>query len=84
MELCQDGTDIREPSDITVEFSEETVLKKLQRLAEDKSPGPDGMHPLLLKSCAESIAQPLAMIFQKSYDSGQIPSDWKSSYNTNI
>jgi len=51
-------------------------LKETTGLVEDKSPGPDGMHPLLLKSYAGSLAGPLAIIFQKSYESGQIPSDW--------
>jgi len=74
------GTDIRKPADIKVDFSEESVLKKLQGLAEDKSPGPDGIHPLFLKSCAMSLARPLAHIFQKSYDSSQIPSDWRTAH----
>ena len=34
-----------------IAFSEESVLARLQRLKPDKSPGPDGIHPMLLKSC---------------------------------
>ena len=74
------GTDIRELADISVDFSEDIVMKKMQALAEDKSPGPDGIHPLLLKTCAQSLARPLAIIFQKSYDSGQVPTDWKTAH----
>jgi len=37
------------------------------------------MHPLLLNRCAEVVAEPLALIFQKSFDTGQVPADWKSA-----
>ena len=53
------------------------VLKRLQKLNEGKSPGPDGLHPLLLKESAASIAEPLAIIFSKSYESVLLPTDWK-------
>lgn len=58
-------------------FDKETVLLKLQRLQPDKSQGPDGLNPKLLKECAESVAVPLAEIFQISLDEGQLPTDWK-------
>jgi len=32
-------------------FDKETVLQKLQRLQPDKSQGPDGLNPKLLKEC---------------------------------
>jgi len=60
-------------------FEPEIVLEKLRQLKSDKSPGPDGMHPLLLNRCAEVVAEPLAYIFQKSFDTGQVPTDWKSA-----
>jgi len=37
------------------------------------------MHPLLLNRCAEVVAEPLALIFQKSFNSGQVPTDWKTA-----
>ena len=58
-------------------FVKDEVRKRLQKLNEGKSPGPDGLHPLLLKECAASIAEPLAIIFSKSYESGLLPTDWK-------
>ena len=36
-------------------FSKEVVLDKLQKLRTDKSPGPDALHPMLLKECAAKI-----------------------------
>ena len=39
-----------------MKLDREEVLGKLR---EDTSPGPDGIHPMLLKSCAEVVAEPL-------------------------
>jgi len=60
-----------------VEFTTESVYKKLLQLDSSKAPGPDGMHPHLLISCVNNVAKPLAMIFYKSFHTGLIPQDWK-------
>ena len=39
-----------------VRITENDVCEKLKRLKEDKACGPDGIHPKLLKECAEIIA----------------------------
>jgi len=44
-------------------FSRDSVLKKLKGLHSDKSPGPDGLYPMVLKECAEEIAESLSTIF---------------------
>ena len=41
-----------------------------------KAPGPDGITPRILKALARVIALILTSIFQKSYDTGQVPDDW--------
>ena len=41
------------------------------------APGPDGVHPLVLKSCASCLSKPLTVIFNESLKSGCIPMDWK-------
>ena len=64
-------------SDNCITFSTDSVLKKLQQLPKDKAPGPDGLHPMLLSNCAVAIAEPLALIFQSSFATGLVPSDWK-------
>jgi hypothetical protein len=56
--------------DITqhIQFTTSAVLEKLQQLHIDKSPGPDGNHPSILHHCASAKAEPLSVIFHKSYD----------------
>jgi len=65
--------------DEDVDFSVEAVQRKLQRLAPDKSPGPDGIHPLLLKECASMVAAPLSAIYTRSYATGELPAEWKTA-----
>jgi len=44
-------------------FTEEIVYKKLCLLKENKSLGPDAIHPHLLKNCADLLVIPLTYIF---------------------
>ena len=44
--------------------------------------GPDGMHPSVLKELAEVGAEPLSVISEKSWLSGEIPGDWKKGHVT--
>ena len=41
--------------------------------------GPDGIHPLVLKNCADVISYPMHSIFSRSLSEGIIPDDWKIS-----
>ena len=65
--------------DTDVYLSTDAVLQKLRNLKDDKSPGPDSIHPMLLKSCAGAVAEPLSCIFKASFESGVIPQDWKTA-----
>jgi hypothetical protein len=40
--------------------NKDMVLKLIQNLKTDKSPGPDSLHPRLLFEIKESIAEPLS------------------------
>ena len=53
------------------------VRGKLEKLKTSSSPGPDGIHPRILRETARSIASPLANVFQKSLACGRLPQDWK-------
>ena len=44
--------------------------------------GPDGVHPSVLKELAEVGAEPLSVISEKSWLSGEIPGDWKKGHVT--
>jgi hypothetical protein len=41
-------------------------LNLLKRFEIDKSPGPDGSHPRVLKECASELAHPLTAITKAS------------------
>jgi hypothetical protein len=47
-------------------INKDMVLKLLQNLKTDKSPGLDSLHPRLLFEIKESIAEPLSILFNQS------------------
>lgn len=57
----------------------ERVKLAIDNLDNNTSMGPDGIHPLVLKSCQYHLAYPLHLIFTKLLNTGQVPSAWKSS-----
>ena len=60
-----------------INITEDMVRKKLSNLKTSCAPGPDGIHPRVLKEAAVQLALPLSILFQKSIDSGVLPDDWK-------
>ena len=58
-------------------MSESIVFQKLCALKNNKSPGPDSIHPYILKACAQTLCTPLTMLFHQSLTSGGLPRDWK-------
>ena len=65
-------------------ISPEMVLKKLTELNPNKTPGPDGWHPFLLKQLAVQLALPLSILFQQSMSEGILPTDWLNACITAI
>ncbi|CAM5075663.1 unnamed protein product [Natator depressus] len=57
----------------------EVVRDYLEKLDVHKSMGPDALHPRVLRELADVIAEPLAIIFENSWRSGEVPDDWKEA-----
>ena len=60
------------------------VFDKLHSLKSNKSPGPDGWPPVILRNCAEHLCVPLSMLFNKSLENRLLPKDWKIGHITPI
>uniref|UniRef100_A0A8C3M6L1 Reverse transcriptase domain-containing protein n=1 Tax=Chrysolophus pictus TaxID=9089 RepID=A0A8C3M6L1_CHRPC len=56
---------------------EEAVRERLGNTNVHKSMGPDGVHPRVLRELAEVIAEPLSVIFERSWRMGEVPEDWR-------
>lgn len=61
----------------SVTITEELIIKKLAELNVNKSPGPDSIHPRVLKELASSLSVPLNTIFNTSVRTKMLPNDWK-------
>jgi len=63
---------------------EDCVRDRLCHLDTHKSMGPDGMHPRVLRELAHNTAEPLSIIFESSWRTGEVPEDCRKASVTPI
>ena len=71
-------------SQMQIQITEDMVFKELDKLNANKSPGPDGIHPFILKNVSKELSVPLNSIFNQSLREGRVPEDWKKANVTAI
>ena len=62
-----------------INITENGVLKLLQSLKIHKAAGPDKMSARILKQLAPVIAPILTTIYRRSYETGEVPDDWRQA-----
>ncbi|XP_054370369.1 triadin isoform X2 [Molothrus ater] len=77
-QLKDEKTKVKEdPRHQNLTSGKDRVQNHLRNLKVYKSMGPDKIQPWVLKELAEEVAMPLSNIFEKSWQSGGVPTDWK-------
>ena len=56
-----------------IEVTTKDITDAIKEIPSHAAPGPDKLTALLLKECAEQIAEALVLIWRKSLDTGEIP-----------
>ena len=67
-----------------IKVTEDRVLKMLQSLNPYKAAGPDQISPMVLRKLASVLSRPLAILFQQSIDSGEVPQQREKVHVTPI
>ena len=60
-------------------LTEEEVSRRFRLVSQRSACGPDVIPGAVLKHCQDSLAPVFTTLFQRSLESGHIPSIWKSS-----
>lgn len=64
----------------TYQLNTTDIYNALIQLDVSKGPGSDGIPPVLLRNCCNSLVEPLRVIFNMSLKFGIFPETWKTSF----
>jgi hypothetical protein len=67
-----------------VNITARAVKEKIRNLKTESAAGPDEIGPKFLKELEAEITPPLVDIFKKSFETGEVPEDWKTANVTPI
>ncbi|PKU29605.1 rna-directed dna polymerase from mobile element jockey- hypothetical protein [Limosa lapponica baueri] len=70
--------------DVTTAGGGQPGQDHLAKLDIHKSMGPDGMHPQVLRELADVVAEPLSIIYERSWRTGEVPEDWRKANITPV
>ena len=73
-------SDTEYPTMPDLEITSQGIAKLLLNLDPSKAAGPDELKPRLLKELALEISPILCLIYQKSLDTGEVPTDWRTAH----
>ncbi|XP_045500068.1 uncharacterized protein LOC123697570 [Colias croceus] len=62
-----------------IRFTQRAVRNALFSLDIHKSTGPDGVSPIVLRTCAPELAPVVTRLFRLSYAKGIVPNSWKTA-----
>ena len=68
------------PAMESVILNREGIINLLKNLDSKKANGPDKLPTTLLKITASEIAEAVTFLFSQSYESGQLPNDWRNAH----
>ena len=60
------------------------IVKKIKNLKPNSAAGPDNIPARFLQTFSTLISEPLALIFNKSIETGTVPPDWRCGNITPI
>ena len=61
------------------DISTNGLLKLIGTLKPHKAAGPDNVRPFMLRDLCDVIAPVLQAVFTRSYETGQLPKQWKEA-----
>ena len=82
-ETSNDNTEIKEYYQIKIEdlhIDVDTVRKKLKKLNISKAPGPDQIHPIVIRELSDIVDIPLTILFNASILNSELPNDWNKAH----